>query len=409
MTWSAPERSPDVAAIYAAAEADRAARPERYALGADVADDIVERATRGADAGLGDRSVWQPGLSAYLDSAQHDGRLNAVGARMVRGAAVAKLRARASIDAHRAQHSDPHATLAPPIVIVGGWRTGTTFLFRLLATDPRLRAPLPVELASPTQMLGLAPADRDARIDASAAAHDGLHLLNPTLATVHDSGARLPEECVLAMGTDFRSWGLSSTTRLDGYTDWLATQDLTGEYARYRAVLGMLDLADGRRWVIKAPAHTAELPTLARTFPGAVIVHLHRDVVETVASGASLFATFRSTYSDHVDAADVGAFQARQTELWFRRAQAFRAQPARDLVTIVDVDYDHLVADPITVLDRIWAAAEIEPHRYPTGLVEAFRAAQPRHGKGVHRYAAQDFGLDPAQLRDQFSGLDPRG
>ena len=56
---------------------------------------------------------------------------------------------------------------------------------------------------------------------------------------------------------------------------------------------------------------------------------LHRDIVETVASGASLFATFRSTYSDEVDAVDVGRFQANQTELWLRRAIDFRQPRSR--------------------------------------------------------------------------------
>ncbi len=39
--------------------------------------------------------------------------------------------------------------MLPPIVIIGGWRTGTTFLYRLMSRDPRLRAPRPVELYAP--------------------------------------------------------------------------------------------------------------------------------------------------------------------------------------------------------------------------------------------------------------------
>jgi hypothetical protein len=209
---------------------------------------------------------------------------------MVLGTAVGKLRARVALAAQPAR-----AVGAPPIVIIGGWRTGTTFLFRLLATDPRLRAPRPAELTAPWKLAGLTGEERRARLDAAGGAHDALHLLNPGLAAVHDSGALLPEECVLAMGTDFRNWGFSSTVRLESYSSWLAGQDLAGSYARYRHVLGLLDETDDRRWVLKAPAHTAEPPHLARAFPGAVIVHLHRDPVQTVASGASLFATFRST------------------------------------------------------------------------------------------------------------------
>src|SRR5690606_17078896 len=98
----------------------------------------------------------------------------------------------------------------------------------------------------------------------------------------HPSGARLEEECVLAMGTDFRNWGFTSTLRCPGHSAWLAEQDLSGSYRRYAEILRLLQDASGRRWILKAPAHTAELPSLFAAFPDATVVHLHRDVVQTV-------------------------------------------------------------------------------------------------------------------------------
>jgi hypothetical protein len=223
---------------------------------------------------------------------------------------------------------------------------------------------------------------------------------------VHPSGARLAEECVLAMGTDLRNWGFTSTVRLDGYAAWLAEQDLGGSYLLYRQVLHLLADGDDRRFVLKAPAHTAELPHLVAAFPGAVVVHLHRDVVETVASGASLFAVFRSTYSDEVDPLDVGRTQAEQTELWFRRAQAFRADPAAAAATFVDLAYTDLVADPAAALRTIYAAAGMEPPDDVGALVTAYDQAHPRHAHGTHRYLPEDFGLVPDELRERFSFLD---
>ncbi|HVN84340.1 MAG TPA: hypothetical protein VMW17_05785 [Candidatus Binatia bacterium] len=52
----------------------------------------------------------------------------------------------------------------------------------------------------------------------------------------------------------------------------------------------ILDAPDGRRFLRTAPAHVAELDHLVSACRGAVIVHLHRDIVETIASGASLYA-----------------------------------------------------------------------------------------------------------------------
>ena len=93
---------------------------------------------------------WRAGLETFLHSAAEEGRLNAVGARMALQTAVGRLTAGAKIAKWRQENpASAGAPLAPPIVIVGGWRTGTTFLFRLLGSDPRLHAQLPAELAAP--------------------------------------------------------------------------------------------------------------------------------------------------------------------------------------------------------------------------------------------------------------------
>ncbi|HYD10467.1 MAG TPA: sulfotransferase, partial [Acidimicrobiales bacterium] len=315
----------------------------------------------------------------------------------------------AGVKVNEALAADPvraNRELAPPIVIVGGWRTGTTYLFRLLGTDRRLRAPLPMDLARPWKLAGMSAEDREGMLTGIERGPNPLHVLNPALRSVHDYGPRLPEECVLAMGADLRSWGMSSTVRLERYSRWLAGEDLTTCYAEYRKVLQLLDEGDGRRWVLKAPAHTAELRTLVDTLPGAVVVHLHRDVVETVASGASLFAVFRTSYSDEVDPVDVGRFQADQTELWFRRADAYRDDPHSAGATFVDLAYSELVASPVAAVTRVYEAAGMEPPPDPKAFVDAYDEQSPRHEHGPHRYTPEDFGLDAGELRERFAFLD---
>lgn len=400
--WTAPTRTSEARQAYAAAEEDRAVRPDRYRLGTDAVAIVVDRGTRGAGAGvLGAPDQWRPGLQQYLESAEEDGRLNALGALTAQRTATGRLAARIAIARYLQEHpATEDRPLLPPIVITGGWRTGTTFLFRLLDRDPRLRAPLPAELGAPWRLPGdLDPGERDRRLEAAAAGQYMLHVLNPMMAVVHDSGPHLPEECVLGMGTTLRNWGFAATTRLDSYATWLAGQDFAPEYRQHRRMLQILDAGDGRRWVLKAPAHTAELRHVVATYPGACIVQLHRDIVETVASGASLFATYRSTYSDHVDGADVGRFQTEQTELWLRRAVAARAEAST--ANWLDIQYSDLIADPEATVRRIYAAAQMEPPDVAGMLAEHHRA-QPRDGKGRHRYQPEEFGINPDELRERM-------
>lgn len=407
--WTPPARPAAARALHAAAEADRAAHPERYRL--DPATVLARALGDEPESALGDGADWRAGFERYLASAAEDGRLNALGTRMAGDAAAGRLRARLAMERHlEATPAVLERPIRAPIVITGGWRTGTTFLFRMLATDPRLRAPLPAELGAPWRMGPLRGALREAAIERAAGRHERLHALNPELAIVHDSGARLPEECVLAMGTDFRNWGFPSTMRLDGYAAWLAGEPFDGAYRRYRAMLQTLDAGDGRRWLLKAPAHLAELPSLAAAFPDACIVHLHRDIVETIASGASLFAVFRSTYSDAVDPEDVGRFQTGQTALWLDRALAFRAGDATRAgpARFVDLDYRALVADPIGAARRVYAAADLELPADVAAGFERYRTAHRQHGRGRHRYDAAQFGLDPDALHERFARYEER-
>ena len=157
---------------------------------------------------------------------------------------------------------------------------------------------------------------------------------------------------------------------------------------------------DDRRWVLKAPAHTAELSSLLKVFPDACIIHLHRDVVETVTSGASLFAVFRSTYSDEVDPVDVGRYQLDTTAAWFDRAMAARDDYPH--ANIIDLPFRALVADPLAVAQSIcrrfdiaWTAAS-----RPAGEAQ-LAALQSQHG--AHRYTPEEFGLAPEEIRDRLS------
>jgi len=396
--WAPTPRSPGALAAYAAAEADRQAHPERYRLEPEP---LAAAAFARAPLPAADDGDWRAGFEAFVSAARDEGRLNALGLRSMAGTAIAKLHARAAIA--RALEADPQVrarVVDRPIFVIGGWRTGTTLLQRLLAAVPGLRAAYPAELTVPWRAARLDAAGRDALLDAGDAAHQRLHLLNPTMQAIHASGGRLAEECVLAMGTDFRNWGFTSTLRCPGYVDWLLTQDLTPSYRRYADILRLLQDTSGRRWILKAPAHTAELPSLFRVFPDALVVHLHRDVVQTVTSGASLFAVFRSTYSDQVDAAEVGRYQLDMTATWFERAMHARESLPRR--AFLDVAFTDLVADPVATVEHICRACDVEWGASTRTAVQGRLGALAQQ-HGAHRYTPAEFGLAVEEILARFA------
>lgn len=401
--WRQPDRSAQAQALYAAAEEARAQNPERFELDPDA---ILAAAFTKTPLPEDDNGDWKEGFDAYLNSARKEGQLNALGLRSMAGTAMGKLQARGHIA--RKLNDNPEIRkrkIDRPIFIIGGWRTGTTLMQRMLDAVPALRGAMPSELTVPWRFAGFNEEERVALITAGEAAHSRLHLLNPLMDAIHPSGGWLAEECVLAMGTDFRNWGFTSTLRCPSYAQWLLTQDMRGSYETYANVLRMLQDDSGRRWVLKAPAHTAELPSLLAAFPDAIIIHLHRDVVQTVTSGASLFAVFRSTYSDTMDGAEVGRYQLDMTAEWFSRAMA--AREAHPGARFIDVAFTELVADPAALARKLCEACDV-PWDEAAGSAVETRLAELNRQHGTHKYAPEDFGLDPDQIREKFAAYRAR-
>ena len=395
--WRPVPRLPEAQALYDAAEADRRENPQRYTFDPDA---LI--AAAGYDPAAPEDADWREGFDTYVAAARDEGQLNALGARSMAGTAIGRLKARASLERRLAAHPETRdVRIVRPIFIIGGWRTGTTLLQRLMAAVPTLRAAYPAELSAPWRVAAMTETERQGFLRAGEKAHEYLHLLNPTLQSVHPSGGLLAEECVLAMGTDFRNWGFTSTLRCPSYADWLFTQDMRGSYRRYADILRMLQGQAPTRWVLKAPAHTGELAALLAAFPDADIVHLHRDVVDTVTSGASLFAVFRSTYSDRVDPAEVGAYQMETTARWFERAMAVRAAPPAG-ARFLDLPFRELVADPVAAVRRIGQAFDVDWDDDVQSALAARRAELDQQ-HGAHRYTPQQFGLDPDQVRERFA------
>lgn len=66
-----------------------------------------------------------------------------------------------------------------------------------------------------------------------------------------------------------------------------------------------------------------------------------------------------------------------------------------------------LVGDPVAAITAIYEAAGMDPPPGPTGFVDAYDRANPRHAHGTHRYSPADFGLDADELRERFADLVP--
>jgi hypothetical protein len=137
-------------------------------------------------------------------------------------------------------------------------------------------------------------------------------------------------------------------------------------------------------------------------FPDANVVRLHRHPCQAVPSLCSLVAGYRTLFSQRINHREIGETILDMFVDGMRRSMAFASSGEHR--QIIDIRYDDLVADPLTVIRRIYtqfgyrhdAAFEQAVAR----VVESQRAAaRPRHS-----YTPEQFGLSRAQVIERSAG-----
>jgi hypothetical protein len=196
------------------------------------------------------------------------------------------------------------ATVAPPLFILGIWRSGTTHLHNLFAQDDRFAYPTTYQVLYPLTFLTTE--KRNARV---------LQFFLPERRPQDNValGVHEPQEDEFALcsltGRAFPlAWAFSR--RADHYGRYLTLRELSpGEVAEWKAALAWLvrklSFYHGKPLVLKSPGHTCRIRLLLELFPGAKFVHIHRNPYDVFRSTQQMarkvmpwWALQRPDYSD---------------------------------------------------------------------------------------------------------------
>ena len=367
-------------------------------------DHLVEQACQAT--GLHDfgEPTWREGADRLVEEMNHGAKLNELGGVIAASDIVSYMSNRLRVvDWVKRNPEIAARDVLPPIVVLGQPRTGTTILFDLLAQDPANRVPLTWEVDQPWPPPETATYESDPRIDEVQANLANTELLIPGFLGMHDMGARLGQECVRITGAEFRSMIFSTQYRVPEYQSWLLHQaDMAPAYRYHRLFLQYLQSAhSAERWVIKSPAHLWSLGPMMREYPGALIVHTHRDPLRVVCSLASLVDLLRRLASDDVAIRSVASEWVDDIILGLDRAVAARRDGTVPDGQAVDVFFGEFLADPMAVVHTIYERLGIELTAEADGAMHKFLAENPKEKHGGHRYSFADTGLDAATLRER--------
>jgi hypothetical protein len=186
------------------------------------------------------------------------------------------------------------------------------------------------------------------------------------------------------------------------YTVWRSGVDQAPIYDWHKRQLQTLQWVSERpttRWVVKAPSHLSALPLVFSTYPDARVVITHRDPLRVIGSLADLMATLHHMHSDHVDHAVLVEFMAMGLEMQMDHVTAERDAGDIPNDQIADVVYRDLVADPVGVVEGLYASWDLPISGEFRAALEAYLAARHTARPHAHDYSFADTGLDLATHR----------
>lgn len=344
---------------------------------------------------LGD-SYYQQGLAKLLASAKQDANLNLIG-RMtmhdtVRNNLINRL---LFIEAHKHCPDLFQPLTFPPIIVLGLPRSGTTFLHRLLAEDPRHRALSLLELSAPMS------SNDSVQRRQMRKTLNNIGKFTPDLDAKHYVRGDIPEECIYLLGSTFTSLVFWMFGAVYDYLDWYMTCDRRPVFSDYHQLLQVLQNDDPtRRLVLKSTSHLGCLAELKQILPNALFIQTHRNPVVTHTSFNSTVLTLHQITSETIDVLKFAEANLALLENEVNLNLAARNDYPNG---VFDVYYDALVSDPIGTVKRIYEYFGLAWSADYEQRLHQYLKANPQGKYGKHRYYSSDFGQTDTAIAKHFS------
>ena len=350
----------------------------------------------------GEESFRTP-FRIFLESLNKEAELNLVGRYLFRQDCIRLLANRLQLQHDFKRYPEIlQVPIRRPLIVVGMFRSGTTFLHNLLSCDRSSRWLHLAEALIPSPPPQKETWSTDPRVQQAENLVKFQNSLSPNFATAHYIDARIPAECSRLFEHKFIGHLFDFRANVKTYSNWLQQQDLVDSYRYYRQQLQYLEWRwPGSHWVLKAPAHIFSLDALLAVFPDACIVYNHRDPLKVLPSCCSLAAMGRKRFTDRVDFAEVGTHWLNVLAQGTDRAMQVRSEAAAE--RFYDVNYTDLIKDPIKTVRQIY---EYFGYHFDDEIAENIKKwiqDNPQHKRGVHRYTLEQFGLDATEVSRRFT------
>ena len=325
------------------------------------------------------------------------------------------LRNNAELAGERLRHpAIERQEIVRPVFIVGINRTGTTYLHRLMARDPRFWALRAYEYFEPViasgDYAGLAGTPDDPRRALARDLFEASGIID-SFAGIHHMAVDEAEEDIPLLRLSFRAWMFATRFHIPGYERWLEASGSRESYGLHRRVMQHYTWQRRERypgvegqWLFKMPTHLRELEALTEVYPDALFIQTHREPAQFMGSWCSLVERIRSNVSGPRPPEVLGAEQLRAMSRLLDRAVAFRESHPELEDRWVDVSYYDLVQDPMAVVADVYDRRGWPLRPEAVTAMEAWldEQSERRRTEKRHTYDIADYGLTREAIDEAF-------
>ncbi|MEO0698329.1 MAG: sulfotransferase [Pseudomonadota bacterium] len=260
-------------------------------------------------------------LKRLTQAAREEADLNPLGRVMAHGQLERVIANRLKMGAAWLHRPDrPQMPIAPPIIIIGHMRSGTTRLHTLLAADPAHAHTRYCDAFHPVPGRVV-----DLREWAAAFEIGFLSALNPWLQSIHPINSTAVEEELGWLAGALQHSIYESQWRIPSFSAWSEAREASSVYREFARVLRTDAAHRGnadRSRILKVPVFSENLPELLRQFPDARLIVAERKLEDVHRSAVSLVANQMAVQSDACELSAIEAEWHRKIALRDQRREA---------------------------------------------------------------------------------------
>ncbi|MEL0096675.1 MAG: sulfotransferase [Planctomycetaceae bacterium] len=253
-----------------------------------------------------------------------------------------------------------HKLPAPPIFIVGHWRSGTTFLHDLISLDEHFTYPSTLQCFLPNQFLvtGKILLKLDKLLIPEKRPQDNV--------TTSFHKPQEDEFAMFNMGhhSPYLRMAFPNGKLVDN--DYLTLEDLSPEQVKQwqdvlvKFVKMVSYQQPNKPVVLKSPPHIGRVKFLADAFPGAKFIHISRDPYSLIPSTVRLWQSLDYIQGFNRPRYDLDWLYNYIGDTFENLYEAFERQRREiDEDHLIDVRYEDLVADTPSVIRSIYERLEL--------------------------------------------------